>query len=97
MQTVNLVTWDDGTPSYIVEFEDPALNEFATFTFTVYELIGQSRKKYLSGFMKFDGCCHFNFGDQDGYLHLCSRQGIDNLRDVIDALWELAESLGVID
>lgn len=96
MQTAELVTWDDGTPSYIVEFEDPALNEYATFTFTVYELVGTSREKYLSGFIKFDGCCHFNFGDEHGYLHLCGKQGMDNLKNLLDALWEFAESQGVI-
>lgn len=28
---------------------------------------------YLSFYMKWDACCHINFGDKgaDGYLHLC--------------------------
>jgi len=26
---------------------------------------------YINGFIKWDGCSHFWFGDEDGYIHIC--------------------------
>lgn len=41
--------------------------------------------------IKWDGCSHFNFGDETGYLHVCGKDDYENLKKVIDALWKLAE------
>lgn len=32
----------------------------------------------LEGTVKWDGCCHFNFGDQ-GYIHLCGDRSVKNI------------------
>lgn len=32
-------------------------------------------EKYLSATVKFDGCCHVTFGDEQGYIHMC---GVDS-------------------
>lgn len=31
-----------------------------------------SAPRYLDGYVKWDNCCHYWFGEKDGYLHLCS-------------------------
>jgi hypothetical protein len=47
---------------------------------------------YLDFYMKWDGCCHINFGDKgtDGYLHLCSRYAWENHKQLMDELWQWA-------
>jgi hypothetical protein len=27
--------------------------------------------RYVDGYIKWDKCCHYYFGDKNGYLHLC--------------------------
>lgn len=45
---------------------------------------------YLKAWIKWDGCSHFNFGDEDGYLHLCGKHYIDEMDKVLQAVWKLA-------
>jgi hypothetical protein len=48
-------------------------------------------EKYLSAYIKWDGCSHFWFGDEDKYQHLCGKTAVDNHCKVLQAVWELAE------
>ena len=45
-------------------------------------------ERYISGMIKWDGCSHFYFGDDAGYLHLCGERDIDTtawlIRQVLD-------------
>lgn len=47
---------------------------------------------YISGFIKWDGCSHLNFGEREnpGYIHLCGRGAFDRMRGALDAVWRLA-------
>jgi hypothetical protein len=49
-------------------------------------------EKYLSAYIKWDGCSHFWFGDEDKYQHLCGKTAVDNHCKVLQAVWELAEN-----
>ena len=31
----------------------------------------ETAEKYLTATIKWDSCSHFNFGDKDGYIHIC--------------------------
>lgn len=37
--------------------------------------------RYVDGFCKWDKCCHFWFGDEDAYLHLCDQ--VDEFADFV--------------
>lgn len=37
----------------------------------------------LSGMVKWDGCSHINFGDGDGYMHLCGLGDYENLAELL--------------
>lgn len=53
----------------------------------------EDRELYLKGFIKWDSCCHFNFGQEDGYIHLC---GVESLKQhcwLIEQLYKLAFKL----
>lgn len=43
----------------------------------------QPPKTYVSGFLKWDACCHFYFGEADnsGYIHIC---GPENFKKHIE-------------
>ena len=49
-----------------------------------------SKDIYLKGYVKWDGCSHFNFGNDDGYLHLCGKSYIDEMDKVLQTVWRLA-------
>ena len=46
---------------------------------------------FVRGIIKWDGCSHIYFGDEDGYLYLCGRKYFDDMKKVLDAVWEKAE------
>lgn len=54
----------------------------------------EDAQPYLTGFIKWDGCSHFYFGDQ-GYLHLCGLNEIDKLREILNRLMDRAKDKGV--
>lgn len=54
----------------------------------------EDAQPYLTGFVKWDGCSHFYFGD-DGYLHLCGIERIEQLRIVLQRLIDRARTKGV--
>lgn len=45
---------------------------------------------YLRGTIRWDGCSHVWFGDDDGYLHLCGRGSFDHLAALLDRAWAVA-------
>jgi hypothetical protein len=47
---------------------------------------------YLTATFKFDGCAHFDFGDE-GYLHLCSGGAIADHINVVKAVYDWAFEL----
>ncbi len=44
--------------------------------------------RYVDGGVKWDGCSHYNFGDENGYLHLCGLAPIQKLAHAIEAIFE---------
>lgn len=83
--------------AFLIEFKEGQDFE-VSMSFTVYEVNGwytdntvSDMDVYLTGYMKWDGCNHFNFGDE-GYMHLCGESYIDGLIDVMTKLKELART-----
>ena len=72
---------EDGTRLYVRE---RAGSSFDTTT----ELDAASR--YIAGCVKWDGCSNLNLGEQenDGYLHLCGKQAIRKLTQVIPLIYQ---------
>lgn len=58
------------------------------------ENILEDAQPYLTGFIKWDGCSHFYFGDE-GYLHLCGFVRIQKLIVILQHLIKLAKETGV--
>lgn len=56
----------------------------------------EDAQPYLTGFIKWDGCSHFYFGDE-GYLHLCGFIRIQKLIVILQHLIKLAKETGVED
>lgn len=49
----------------------------------------ETAERYFEGFVKWDGCSHIEFGDdEDRYLHLCGRESFDKLGLIIAAVFE---------
>lgn len=40
-------------------------------------------ERYFAGSVKWDGCSHVYFGDDNGYLHLCGREHFDRIASVL--------------
>jgi hypothetical protein len=45
-------------------------------------------ERYVAGFVKWDGCSHYNFGDENGYLNLCGPEHIRKLSNAISVIFE---------
>ena len=45
-------------------------------------------ERYVEGSVKWDGCSHVSFGDENGYLHLCGRADFDKLAEVLTTIHE---------
>jgi len=70
--------------------------EFATFVITSWDMNDNpvELEEYISGFIKWDGCSHFYFGeDQDGYLHLCGADDVINHAKLMVEIYKKATSL----
>jgi len=50
-------------------------------------------ERYISGSVKWDGCSHFNFGDEEGYLHLCGGSDIGKLQNTLRVIYERCGAL----
>lgn len=48
----------------------------------------EEAERFVSGSVKWDGCCHFYFGDDTGYLHSHSITDIDKLHTALRAIYE---------
>jgi|AntRauTorcE11897_2_1112592.scaffolds.fasta_scaffold00502_10 hypothetical protein len=47
----------------------------------------------ISGTIKFDNAIHIWFGDEDGYMFLDGKRQIDDLTEILNSVWKLAEEL----
>jgi hypothetical protein len=45
-------------------------------------------ERFVSGTVKWDGCSHVYFGDNNGYLHLCGRSSFAKLSLALPAIYE---------
>ena len=86
---------ENGYPLYLIDCED---NKEFDLTFFVYQVNEWDMKnkpikydKYLSGHIRWDGICHFYFGDAEGYIYFLVKNFIEDHKKVIDALWNKAE------
>ncbi len=41
----------------------------------------------VRGVVKWDGCSHYTFGDEDGYIHLCGGSNVKNLSEIIKKIY----------
>ena len=46
---------------------------------------------FIRGSIKWDGCSDLFFGEEDCYLHSCGYGGIQDIKKVLDAIWDKAE------
>lgn len=55
--------------------------------------------RYFEGCVKWDGCSHVNFGDENAYLHLCGVESFRKLASIMAAVYarcgELMRARGV--
>jgi len=47
-------------------------------------------EEFIRGTIKWDGCSHINFGDENGYLHLCGLNYFKDVSKVLKAVWKKA-------
>jgi len=81
--------------NYLIEFEEGDFETSATFN--VFEVTSWNAdnnevldtEHYLKGYIKWDGCSHIWFGDENGYLHLCGKTYFERHKQVIDAIWDV--------
>ncbi len=45
-------------------------------------------ERYFEGSVKWDGCSHVNFGDENGYLHLCGGAHFQKLAATLESVYE---------
>lgn len=79
-----------------IEFKDQDFEvtaDFKVYEVTAWDLNSTVCEKelYITGTIKWDGCCHITFGgeDKDGYIHLCGKGCFDNHVKVMNALWDI--------
>jgi hypothetical protein len=81
--------------NFFIEFEDGDFEASATFNVLEATSWDAENKEvletehYLKGYIKWDGCGHIWFGDEDGYMHLCGKSNFESLKQVMDAIWEI--------
>jgi hypothetical protein len=51
------------------------------------------KEKYLNCSIKFDGCSHFWFGDEDKYLHICGAEDYQRHIQLMEFLYKKAFEL----
>lgn len=56
------------------------------------DLFPAMNEKYLSGWVKWDGCTHVNVGDR-GYLHLCDVADIQDLSAILERAYRTCRRL----
>ncbi len=45
---------------------------------------------FFTTYIKWDGCSHYRFGDEEGYLHLCGKFSIENMLFIFKETYEEA-------
>lgn len=81
--------------NYLIEFEEGDFETSATFNVLEATAWNPDNKEvsdtrhYLRGHIKWDGCSHIWFGDEDGYLHLCGKTHFERHKKVMDAIWNV--------
>lgn len=45
-------------------------------------------ERYVDGFVKWDGCAHYYFGDDNGYLHLCGPESVAKLSNLLPVIFQ---------
>lgn len=45
-------------------------------------------ERFIAGSVKWDGCSHVTFGDEDAYIHMCGREAFDKLATVLPQIYE---------
>ena len=90
---------DENTITYLIECraEKIVSLDFRVYQVTAWtaenEVCHEDNELFLTGSIKFDGCSHITFGDEgDGYLHLCGKKYFDDLKRVLDAIWQKANN-----
>ena len=48
----------------------------------------ENAERYVDGFVKWDGCSHVRFGDENAQLHVCGKSAFDKLATVLAAIYE---------
>lgn len=55
-------------------------------------------ENYFNGYIKWDKCSHFYFGDKEGYLHICGqknfKQLVESINIILDRSIELIKETG---
>lgn len=44
--------------------------------------------RYIQGFVKWDGCSHINFGEEDGYIHLCGSRSFKDMIFILERIYK---------
>ncbi len=86
---------EDNQVLYLIEYEGDNFDYGVNFN--VYEASGWDidtnevvdTEHYLKGFIKWDGCSHIWFGDENGYLHICGKSYFERHKQVMDAIWDV--------
>lgn len=75
-------------------------DKYSSLEFTVWQVNSWNEENkpcmedneiFIRGSIKWDGCSNINFGDADGYLHLCGNKYFKDMKNVLDAVWKKAE------
>ena len=74
-----IVEWDDDGPIYPREGSQTSMDD-------VRDL--ERAERYLVGTVKWDGCTHVTFGNEDGYLHLCGCRSVGQLANTLSTIYE---------
>lgn len=88
---------EDGYIKFFIDFESI---DIISCSFNVIQVIAWDEDKstgewknpceeelYLKAYVKWDGCSHFYFGSESGYMHLCGKSAYDDLKNVLDAVF----------
>lgn len=53
----------------------------------------ESAERYAEGWVKWDGCSHVSFGDEDAQLHLCGKSEFEKLGSILCEIYERCGAL----
>lgn len=75
---------DDGTKYYSRKGAQSSEDDTDNF---------EEAARYVSGSVKWDGCSHYYFGDEDGYLHLHGTDDLETLHRTLGTIYERCGAL----